>query len=281
MKTSPQQISLFGEERSIASLEDSPANLSVQPENGKAPMMSAIYGLKCSELLTNVGPLGLLVKTLLVSPVWQSNRVLLKWNAKPIWKVKRYTEQWNVTASLCQLVKTSKDLVIQSNRLLFQLRVSTPLTPAHAFSLLPTPMSQGREIPTEEQLQHRKEMYGGEKRGMYLEHYATMDLLPTPRANEVNELNLKNPNIANRNKGNLEEEIAKMVVGMLPTPTSVDWQARGKSENWKGDDLVSTTHTLTNQPGKTSLLNPRFVAEMMGFPPNWTELPFLSGEKKA
>lgn len=26
-------------------------------------------------------------------------------------------------------------------------------------------------------------------------------------------------------------------------------------------------------------LNPRFVGEMMGFPPGWTELPFLSGQK--
>jgi hypothetical protein len=31
-------------------------------------------------------------------------------------------------------------------------------------------------------------------------------------------------------------------------------------------------------PGKTFQLNPRFVAEMMGFPPDWTELPFQSGE---
>jgi len=31
---------------------------------------------------------------------------------------------------------------------------------------------------------------------------------------------------------------------------------------------------------KTSQLNPRFVAEMMGFPPNWTELPFQNGEQK-
>jgi hypothetical protein len=31
--------------------------------------------------------------------------------------------------------------------------------------------------------------------------------------------------------------------------------------------------------GKDSLqLNPQFVGEMMGFPPNWTELPFLNGE---
>jgi hypothetical protein len=33
--------------------------------------------------------------------------------------------------------------------------------------------------------------------------------------------------------------------------------------------------------GKAGLLNPQFVAEMMGFPYNWTELPFLSEEKKA
>ena len=33
------------------------------------------------------------------------------------------------------------------------------------------------------------------------------------------------------------------------------------------------------QPGKSSQLNPRFVAEMMGFPTNWTELPFLNGEQ--
>jgi hypothetical protein len=32
--------------------------------------------------------------------------------------------------------------------------------------------------------------------------------------------------------------------------------------------------------GGTSHLNPRFVAERMGFPPNWTELPFLIGEQK-
>jgi hypothetical protein len=32
--------------------------------------------------------------------------------------------------------------------------------------------------------------------------------------------------------------------------------------------------------GSNSQLNPRFVLEMMGFPPDWTELPFLSGETK-
>jgi hypothetical protein len=73
----------------------------------------------------------------------------------------------------------------------------------------------------------------------------------------------------------------KASLGMLPTPAASDGQARGNQPNWKGDDLVSTVHKKTNQPGTTSQLNPRFVAEMMGFPVNWTELPFQSGERKA
>jgi hypothetical protein len=30
--------------------------------------------------------------------------------------------------------------------------------------------------------------------------------------------------------------------------------------------------------GKTSQLSPQFVLEMMGFPTDWTLLPFLNGE---
>lgn len=71
-----------------------------------------------------------------------------------------------------------------------------------------------------------------------------------------------------------------MNISLLPTPTRSDFNKRGNQPNWDGSDLVSTIHVLTNQPGKTSRLNPRFVMEMMGFPPDWTELPFLNGETK-
>lgn len=33
--------------------------------------------------------------------------------------------------------------------------------------------------------------------------------------------------------------------------------------------------------GRSSQLNPLFVSEMMGFPVNWTVLPFLPGAEKA
>jgi hypothetical protein len=75
-------------------------------------------------------------------------------------------------------------------------------------------------------------------------------LLPTPRSNVVNEMDLNNPALAERNKSNLEEEISKIVVSQ------------------GADD------------GTPSRLNPLFTEEMMGFPFLWTTLPFLrqSGE---
>ena len=43
----------------------------------------------------------------------------------------------------------------------------------------------------------------------------------------------------------------------------------------------SVTQMVRQTHGKTSQLNPQFVAEMMGFPTDWTILPFLNGETKA
>jgi len=60
-------------------------------------------------------------------------------------------------------------------------------------------------------------------------------------------------------------------VGMLPTPTTDERDAKYKQG---GTNLRAAI-------GQGSQLNPRFVAEMMGFPVNWTELPFQSGETKA
>ena len=74
--------------------------------------------------------------------------------------------------------------------------------------------------------------------------------------------------------------------GMLPTPTVADSKhSTTKSDSW--DKRIEQKHlaeTVLNpfiekKGGKTSQLNPRFVAEMMGFPHNWTELPFQSGEQ--
>ncbi|MDE5944707.1 MAG: hypothetical protein K2G93_03880 [Rikenella sp.] len=61
---------------------------------------------------------------------------------------------------------------------------------------------------------------------------------------------------------------------LLPTPTASDHQSPG-THGTGGKDLRTTVSSRT---GNNSRLNPRFVAEMMGFPPDWTVLPFLAGE---
>lgn len=69
-------------------------------------------------------------------------------------------------------------------------------------------------------------------------------------------------------------------MGLLSTPTANDAinsslppsQAKRKS-GVVHDVMISHPSRI----GKGSRLNPRYVAQMMGFPPDWTELPFRHG----
>jgi hypothetical protein len=65
-----------------------------------------------------------------------------------------------------------------------------------------------------------------------------------------------------------------MSMGMLPTPMASD--CGEKVTGLENQDSLTKRARL--ETGKTSQLNPLFVLEMMGFPPDWTTLPFLSGE---
>jgi hypothetical protein len=95
-------------------------------------------------------------------------------------------------------------------------------------------------------------------------------LLPTPTA-MMDEAPIEK--VDARNQKQMEKGNSPFILGlgqqamrgMLPTPIYP-----------RETDLK---HYVSQQIGKTSQLNPRFVAEMMGFPPNWTELPFQNGEQ--
>jgi hypothetical protein len=69
---------------------------------------------------------------------------------------------------------------------------------------------------------------------------------------------------------------------MLPTPTTRDANGIEHSPSQKNKSrLAPTIGDLYEQElGKTSQLNPQFVLEMMGFPSDWTLLPFQNGETK-
>lgn len=91
-------------------------------------------------------------------------------------------------------------------------------------------------------------------------------------------------------------------IGMLPTPRAVDieggvvrnvkndgkgyYRTNTKGVRWgvKLRDVVESgllNHLCNCHESEDFKLNPRFVAEMMGFPPNWTELPFLKSIEEA
>jgi len=111
-------------------------------------------------------------------------------------------------------------------------------------------------------------------------------LLPTPTVAEV--IQPKEPrtvfgnNRIRSNKG-IEGQCKLTdlaMKSMLPTPTTRDYKGSRSTEALKesGRTHTNSLPDAFHQPGKTSQLNPQFVMEMMGFPPDWTELPFLNGE---
>lgn len=76
---------------------------------------------------------------------------------------------------------------------------------------------------------------------------------------------------------------SQVTYGMLPTPTATEFHdsqltlEQAKTLD-KGGRILRRMGTLEIlEAGKASQLSPRFVAEMMGFPVNWTELPFQNG----
>lgn len=71
-------------------------------------------------------------------------------------------------------------------------------------------------------------------------------------------------------------------MGLLSTPTACDAKnnsfplSHAKRKSGVVHDVMISHPSRT---GKGSQLNPRYVAQMMGFPPDWTELPFRHGAK--
>jgi len=73
LQTSRNQLTLFAEGSLVSHLAQ-PA-----PGNEKAQSMTITSGLKCSELFKSSSPLGSVVKMLLASSQWHSNRWYLTW----------------------------------------------------------------------------------------------------------------------------------------------------------------------------------------------------------
>ena len=118
-------------------------------------------------------------------------------------------------------------------------------------------------------------------------------LLPTPVASDagVGAVMGKNDRIIVTPKGKIRKINQKghvwsvglgRMAELLPTPTARDWKGAASLECLEKRGRIPEKNSLPDffaRTGKSFQLNPLFVAEMMGFPPSWTILPFLSEEK--
>ena len=165
-------------------------------------------------------------------------------------------EDWYSTK--CKLIWKLKGT--KSNRFYFQLAVSKLPTKGIEFGLLPTPATMDTNTNLEKIDSRRKRL---KKR-----HTGRNGTTRTGNGFGVtlNELLLR---------------------GLLPTPTARDYRSGFNPENGKLEERMNHSrgvnlheHLQRESIGENFQLNTRFVMEMMGFPPNWTELPFQNGEKK-
>ena len=229
-------------------------------ENASAKMMRDISGRKCLDAFERFPRVGLWAKTfaalLIGMEGWYSTKCRLTWKLS----------------------------ATKSHRFYFQLVPSTLRTEGTECGLLPTVTSVQRDHPERvEALKATgaKTMMSrncGESRpNSILDHMNFYGMLHTPTAMDSTgaTANMKSTQVK---EGSMHSVTLSRWAGMLPTPTKSDFNARGNQPNWKGDDLVTHIHCLTSQTGKYSHLSPQFVLEMMGFPTDWTELPFLNGE---
>jgi hypothetical protein len=241
-------------------LEDSLANPSALPGKEKAQMMNATCGARCLEQYKRLNPNMSSQKMFLVSRIlmgdWYSTRCALTWKMKGT----------------------------KFSRLLFQLQPKTLRIAETDAGLLPTPTAMMDEAPIEKvDARNQKQMEKGNSPFILgLGQQAMRGMLPTPTGMVGDAYADNSPNSHLRHTPNLATLASK---GMLPTPATRDYKGANSIEHLRGENGTVMNHIgqlpnyLKFHTGQTSQLNPRFVAEMMGFPPNWTELPFQSGEQ--
>ena len=173
---------------------DSHANLSVLPDSDEARRMTVQSGRKCSALLRNAAPDGLLVRTLLASSIWRSTMCLFRWRVK----------------------------ATKRGRLYFQLVPSVRGTSASAFSssrMMPTPnaaiASGGGSAAEAARALTNEKRKSGASISLRLSDYAK--LFPTPAAQ--------------MERGSLIGELMRQGASGSLNPQWVEW-LMGYPEDW-------------------------------------------------
>lgn len=288
------QTSLFGMDELIYSQEVSPASRIVQPGNDLAKTTLDTSGQKCLEQFDRFDRVGSWAKTfaglLIGMEGWYSTRCSLTWKLKAT-KSSRFYFQLAPSTPRIEGIGFGLLPTVQTQGL--KVCDDQGKTQFMNLALLPTPRvsdtNSGRTlIPGTQNNFIRTNASGTKRMGANLSDVA--GLLPTPtvmytRENwTIEEIQKKQAEV--KEKTNSKAGGAKtgngfglnlaQVAKMMPTPTASDYRS-GMQNKTGGVHNQSLNDRVALEAGKTSQLNPQFVLEMMGFPVDWTLLPFLSG----
>ena len=281
METYAQQTLLFGEDELTSLQAVSPASRSRSRASAKARRTTATSGRKCCGLFGLFDLDGSWARTfselLIGRKEWSSSRCVLTWRRRDM----------------------------RFNRTLYRLAVSALPTEGTDAGLLPTAQTQGLKqckngktvfmplslLPTPTANEYkstsnklyltktgtiRKHTSDGKSGQVGLEILATKGMLPTPSARDWK--GPTNPGIVKPGSGyRYGNTFPDSIRGMWPTPKANDFRS-GMPNRVGTEHTQQLNDTVSSPTGTTSQLNPRFVAEMMGFPVDWTVLPFLNGE---
>ena len=264
------QLRIFGDEGdgSTSSREVFHASPFPLPAGERVRKTAVTSGLTCSVPFTRSGPVGLLVRTLVASSRWYSPARRLTWDVSPLCseRISLYTVSGRNTSSRPSAVILSvKD--IPSSRCLFRLVPSVPRTEGTVSGLLPTPIASDFKVRGP----------GSQQKG--LPEIIREMLLPTPTATEIHHwqrverwkrqgrTSMHETEDGEKNPNGLTDFLD--FHGLLPTLEHIGRKGKNPRQGGLPDSFAQT--------GRSFQLNPLFVAEMMGFPPSWTVLPFLPG----
>eukprot|EP01133_Synstelium_polycarpum_P009453 gene9453-11065_t len=270
MTTSFNSAQLSIEDTLTSSPGDFPASHSVRPESERAKRMTVISSQRLAELLKNHDPSGLFLKTLLASSAFSNQTVFLKWKLKRLsFFVRTVTCKRTVPLSdsseeLSEALfqkSAQQDMYYRSLKMahqsfvVFRLLPLTPRTRETGSGLLPTPTATEisnmgvtlAQVKEGRQLANRKNAKGNGGQ-VSLTDFLVYYTLQTQSKRYK------------QKPGNLPASILERLIRILPTAAQI------------GNTKFPA--------GRHGQLNPRFVAAMMGFPANWTELPFQHGEPK-
>ena len=265
------QLRIFGDEGdgSTSSREVFHASPFPLPAGERVRRTAVTSGLTCSVPFTRSGPVGLLVRTLVASSRWYSPARRLTWDVSPLCseRISLYTVSGRNTSSRPSAVILSvKD--IPSSRCLFRLVPSVPRTEGTVSGLLPTPIASDFKVRGP----------GSQQKG--LPEIIREMLLPTPTATEIRHrqrverwkrqgrTSMHETEDGEKNPNGLTDFLD--FHGLLPTLEHIGRKGKNPRQGGLPDFFAQT--------GRSFQLNPLFVAEMMGFPVNWTVLPFLPGD---